>query len=99
MTGDGGNFGCEQTKDESILVRCPDRSVPTEERSSSAFLTAETQRTVDQAVDKPFESDGRFHKLAPKFSRHAVYHAARNHGLSDSGAALPLGSPGMQMRN
>ena len=64
------------------------RAVAPQEGRAGAFLAAESQRTVKQAIDKPFEADRNLVELAAQARGHAVDHGAADHGLADRRLAV-----------
>ncbi len=76
MTGSRGNFGSQETHDESVLVRRPYRTVAAEERSAGTFFAAEAQRSIDEPIAEPFESDRHLYEFTPQLSGHPINHRA-----------------------
>src|SRR3984885_8216636 len=87
----GGHFGGEETQDEAILVGGPNRAVGAQKAGAGAFLAAETECAIVQAVDEPFEADGPFYQLAVQLGGYAVDQAAGNHGFSNCQSSGPVG--------
>ena len=99
MAGSGGHFGGEQAHDQAVLVGRPHRSIPPQERSAGAFLTAERQRPIDEAFAEPFEPDRHFDELASELRRDAVDHAAGDDGLADGAVGTPARPVGAEIGN
>ena len=65
------------------------RAVQTQARRPGAFLPAEAQRPVQQAVHKPLEADGRLVERAVSRPRHPVDHRAAHDRLAHAGVRAP----------
>ena len=63
----------------SVVQTVPSRA---QERRARALFAAESQRAVQQAVDEPLEADRHLVQLAAQLRRHAIDHAAADHGLA-----------------
>src|SRR5271170_4630140 len=94
-----GHLGRQQPKDEAVLVRRPHGAVGAQKRTAGTFLTAKSDRTIDQPVHEPLEADRRLDELAFKAGRNAIDHAAAHHGLADGGVFAPSRAIGKQVRD
>src|ERR1035437_7095915 len=54
------DLGREESGNNAVLVRRPDRPVAAQERGSGALFTGEAEAAREQSVDKPFETDRYF---------------------------------------
>ena len=50
------HFGSQQTRNNSIFVGGPDRPIQTQENRTGTFLANKSERTIQQAGDKPFKT-------------------------------------------
>ena len=83
------DFRRQQRRHQAILVGGPHRTVLAQQRCAGAFLAAETERAVEQAVGKPLEADRHFVQLATESVRHAIDQRRADHGLADRGRSRP----------
>ena len=66
-------------------------------KTAGAFLSPESERSIEQSVYEPFEPDRHFRERTLEPGRHAVNHTARNHGFADACLGPPLGAVGKQV--
>src|SRR5665213_2752839 len=67
-----GDFGGEQGRNQAVLIGGPGRTVTAQEGSAGAFLAPKAERSTQQAVHKPFESDRDFEHLPPELGGHPI---------------------------
>ena len=60
----GRDLRREQAEHDAVLVGGPRRAVDAQERRAGAFLAAEAERPVEQAVHEPLEPDRHFDEAA-----------------------------------
>ena len=87
-----GDFRRQQCRNDAVLVSGPHRAVLAQERRAGAFLTTKTEGAAIQPVDKPFEADRHFVKLATEPFSHPINHRRADHGLADRRLPAPLRS-------
>ena len=87
--GARGDLGRQQRRHDAVLVGRPDAAVAPQKGRAGAFLAAEAQRAVEQAVDEPFEADRHLVELAAQPRGDAIDHGAADHGLADRGVLPP----------
>src|ERR1700686_5726197 len=85
-----GNLRSQQVHDRPVLVGRPYCAIKTKKTRSSAFLSAETVRAIDQARHKPLETHRHFAELAAELFDDPVNHAAAHQGLSHRNCVMPL---------
>ena len=98
MSAPSGELRRQQAGDEAVLVRRPDGTVAPQERGSGTLLAAETQRSIHQPRDEPFEPDRHLEQPAAQFGGDAVDHAGRDERLSDGHLGPPVAVP-IQVRH
>src|SRR4029079_8191335 len=84
------HFGGQQTKNDAVLVRCPDRTVFTEKTGAGALFAAETDGSVKQPGRKPFETDGNLEQFAAEPLDGAINQRAADQSFSDRCFFVPL---------
>src|SRR4029077_160372 len=80
--GARGDFRRQQCRYDAVLVGGPRLPVDAAEGRARAFLAAESQRTVDQAGDEPFESDRNLIDAALQARSDLVDHRAAHDRLA-----------------
>ena len=65
-TGQGSDLGCEQVKEDAILIGGPYRAIFAQERSAALSSPPKPNEPVDEAIHKPFRSDRDFVQRATK---------------------------------
>ena len=59
-------------------------------KKACALFAAESERSIEQPVDEPFETDRNFPKLSPELCSHPVDHRAAHDRFSDGAFLFPL---------
>ena len=77
---------------DAVFIGGPGRAVAAQEGRARALLARKSERSAQQAVHEPFESDRNLEHLAAEFGGHAIDHAARHHGLADCRILAPSGA-------
>ena len=88
----GRDLRRKQGRDDAILVGCPDGSIVPNERRTSALFTTESQRTIQQTLNEPFESDWHFIKPPAKLCGNTVNHLSCHHSFADRRPVGPFRS-------
>src|SRR5271157_4397910 len=97
LAGTRGDFGGKQVHDWTVLVRCPNRAVQSQEARPSAFLSPEAEGTVEQAGHEPFEAHWDLAEPTAKLVHDVVDHAAAHQRLAHSGVDRPVRPIGQQV--
>src|ERR1700677_966302 len=85
-----GDLGRKQARRDAVLVSAPRSAVEPQERSARAFLAAEAEIPRLEAGHEPLETHRHLVQRALEARRHAIDQGARDDGLADTGALLPL---------
>ncbi len=86
------DFCSQQIQDDAVLIGGPDAAIVPQKTRPGTFFAAETQRAVEQAVDKPFEAHGDLHQFPAEMVSDAVDHTAADQCLADTGTSGPAGT-------
>ena len=80
----------EQARDDSVFVGGPHAAVAREKRGAGTFLARKAESAIEQAFDKPLETDGDFIKAAFESRADAIDHAAADHRFADGNILGPI---------
>src|SRR5262245_39222042 len=90
LAGYRGDFGGQQTGDQSVFVGRPDAAVPPQETRPRAFLAAETATAVEESRREPLEADRDFAQRPAERCDDAVDQTAGDECLADHRRLRPL---------
>src|SRR3954470_11058656 len=91
LTGSSCNLGSEQSHDDAVFIRCPRIAILPEEGSARAFLAAEAEAAVEQAIHEPLEADRNLYDRSPHLPSDPVNEAAADQRLAYAARLRPIG--------
>jgi len=82
----------KQSEDKAVFVGGPDAPVAPQEGGPGGLFAYETERAVDQAVDKPLEAYRHFEHGAVEAFGYTIDDAGADESLADANFFGPLGT-------